>query len=355
MSLHIAEFAQLPVGIKHGVGGKLGNRLYVGLGSAGKRLFYYDLERPDRGWQSAPDFPGTERNDAVSAVCNGKLYVFSGAGSEQNGEPPAVLMDGYAFDPVENRWEKLATQAPVGFLGASACEMSEGKLHFWGGYCKETFDTFLSQISAMDAAREPEQYQAVFCEFMSRPIPAYGWNKEIWQFDIQSGKWHIAAQNPYPANCGAALIKDGNKVVLVEGEVKPGLRSLESKAFQFQGDGTIHPMRLPAISETNNAHEGLAGHFGARLENHYLVAGGAYFVGSQHNFSQQKLYSHKGLTKRYDDTVWMFDGKRWETAGQLPEGIAYGTALTVGDSVILLGGERADGSAASQCVRLTYQ
>ncbi len=32
MSLQIAEFAQLPVGIKHGVGGKLGNRLYVGLG-----------------------------------------------------------------------------------------------------------------------------------------------------------------------------------------------------------------------------------------------------------------------------------------------------------------------------------
>jgi N-acetylneuraminate epimerase len=83
MSLLIDSFPALPVGIKNGIGGLLGTRLYVGLGSAGKQLFYYDLEQPESGWQQAADFPGTERNDACYVVSNDKLYVFPEPGNCQ--------------------------------------------------------------------------------------------------------------------------------------------------------------------------------------------------------------------------------------------------------------------------------
>lgn len=355
MSLHIAELAPLPVGVMHGVGGKLGDRLYAGLGSAGQQFFCFDLSDPTLGWQAAPDFPGVARNDAVFAVCDDKLYVFSGAGVEREDQSPVVLTDGYVFDPISDGWLKLDTQIPVGLLGASACSMSPGQLQFWGGYCKETFDSFLAQISQIDAVKEPEVHRELLTEFMSRPIPAYGWNKEIWQFDTETCQWRILDQNPFAANCGAGLIKHGDQAVLIEGEVKPGLRSLETKVFCFDGGKLKQSHVIAPISTIHSGHDGLAGHYAALLGEHYLVAGGAYFVGSQENYRQHQLYSHKGLTKHYDDAIWLYDGVCWETAGTLPKALAYGLSLSDGSSVYLIGGEDAKGQAVLQCFNLYRQ
>ncbi len=73
MSLVIDAIADLPVGIKHGVGGLLGRKIYVGLGSAGKQFFYFDLDKPELNWQSAPEFPGCAREDAAYEIKQGQM------------------------------------------------------------------------------------------------------------------------------------------------------------------------------------------------------------------------------------------------------------------------------------------
>ncbi|MDN3685420.1 hypothetical protein QW180_25115 [Vibrio sinaloensis] len=50
----------------------------------------------------------------------------------------------------------------------------------------------------------------------------------------------------------------------------------------------------------------------------------------------------------------MFDGKRWQIAGQLSQGLAYGVAISVGDEMYVIGGEDNSGAAQRGCCVLTW-
>lgn len=353
MSLQVLPFKSLPMGIKHGVGGLIGRRLYVGLGSAGKRLFFCDLEQADTSWEEATPFPGSERNDAVAITTETRLYVFSGAGIENGNTHPTVLTDGYYFDALSHTWNRVENSAPVGLLGACGCELEPGKLVFFGGYNKQTFDEFLAQISAVDVSSQPETHQQLLSAFMSQPEKNYRWNRDIWQFDTQSQAWTILAVNPFPANCGAGLVQQDSTVTVIEGEVKPGLRSLETKQFTFDADGEVRCHALPSIADNHPDHEGIAGGFAGQINHHLIIAGGAYFVGSQDNYRKRQWYCHQGLDKHYSTDIWRCDGKQWRKAGQLSTGIGYGVSISVNNQVYLLGGEDKAGTAQSSCYTLS--
>ncbi|MCG9782722.1 YjhT family mutarotase [Vibrio brasiliensis] len=353
MSLLIDSFPALPVGIKNGIGGLLGTRLYVGLGSAGKQLFYYDLEQPESGWQQAADFPGTERNDACYVVSNDKLYVFSGAGKLPDGHAPVVLDDAYQFDAITNQWSKLSTTLPIGLLGASACGLSTGQLVFFGGYCKETFDSFVVRLSSVNVKAESEKHQSLLTEFMSRPVFGYGWNRDIWAYDLATNSWSVLAENPFAANCGAGIVQQGKTVTLIEGEIKPGLRSLQTKQFQFDSLTDITSNLCASIYDLDCQHEGLAGHYVGVIANQILAVGGAYFVGSQRNFNNKQWYSHQGLSKHYSNSIWRFDGKAWYRERALPQGVAYGVAISADNRIYILGGENKFGIAQTRCYVLS--
>ncbi|MFM2587315.1 YjhT family mutarotase [Vibrio sp. TBV020] len=356
MSLLIEDFPPLPCGVKNGVGGVIGNKLYAGLGSAGKRLFFYDLDCPELGWQTAAEFPGVTRNDAVCTVSNDKLYVFSGAGILDGEQAPVVLDDGYLYDPRVNQWSRLETHLPIGLLGASACEFEPGQLLFFGGYCKETFDTFLAAISKIDPESQPEKHRSMLVEFMSRPVEAYGWNQDIWMFDTFQKKWSLVAENIFPANCGAGIVRQNNVVTLIEGEVKPGLRSLDTKRYEFHSSRSLSSLKLPSIQQVEKSHEGLAGHFSGVINEQIIAAGGAYFIGSQSNFLKGQWYSHQGLTKHYNNQVWRFDGNEWhQTTSRLPEGVAYGVSISTNNKMYVIGGEGSKGQALSSCYALTWR
>lgn len=334
---------RLPVGFKNGVAGIVEQHIFFGLGSAGKQFFCLDLKSDERAWQRVEDFPGPARNDAVCITTSTGLYIFSGAGKTQEHTPLQVLMDGYYFDAMTLSWQRLDTSIPVGLLGACGCELSAEQLVFFGGYCKETFDGFMAEISQYQPQSEP--YQKLLTDFMSRPVDAYGWNQNILAYNPQSQQWKILERDPWPANCGAALIKYPDSALVIEGEIKPGLRSQMSKHFTFTRDAKVMCQPFPAIVDTDKTHEGLAGCFAGSNGQHILLAGGACFIGSQENYNKGLWYSHKGLEKHYNQRIWCFDGDKWYCAGMLPEGLAYGAAITTHKGMILLGGENKQGAA----------
>ncbi|MEJ2765283.1 YjhT family mutarotase [Photobacterium sp. MCCC 1A19761] len=354
MTLHITSFAKFPVGLKNGVGGKIGRRLYAGLGSAGSRFFCYDLDAPSLGWQAVAAFPGIARNDAVAIPVADGLYVFSGAGSTDAAHPPQVLMDGYYFDGRTGQWQQLDTVLPIGLLGASGCEIQPGYLVFFGGYNNVVFDRFLASLAKVDQNLEPERYQRLFREFMSQPVEAYGWNQNIWCFDVEHNHWHILQPNPFSANCGAGMIHDGHTVTLIEGEIKPGLRSTQIKQFIFHSRHEISCQLIPSIVASDSDHEGLAGSYSGQINNNYVIAGGTYFQGSQHNFRKGQWYTHLGLTKHYTDSIWRLDGTCWHKVGCLPSGAAYGISLTTDNGMILIGGENSQGEPLTSCYVLDW-
>lgn len=60
----------LPKDIKNGVSGQMGQRLFVGLGTAGLGMFVLDLKTPEAGWYEIAPFPGPPRDGAACAVAN---------------------------------------------------------------------------------------------------------------------------------------------------------------------------------------------------------------------------------------------------------------------------------------------
>ncbi|ENM5905962.1 YjhT family mutarotase [Vibrio mimicus] len=354
MTLNISTLPELPTGVKHGVGGRIGQKLYAGLGSAGNSFYVLDLTQQHLGWQNAADFPGVARNDAAYTVCGDRIYVFSGAGVEKGNNHPTVLMDGYAFDSKTNCWTQLESHPPVGFLGASCCSVTSGSLVFFGGYRKETFDNFLRELSNVDSKSEPLKAQQLLTQFMNQQVDDYGWNQQIWGFSPTDERWFVMGENPFKPNCGAGIIHRDSVITLIEGEIKPGLRSLETKSYQLQGNTIVQSGLCPAIVDVNSQHEGLAGHYVAEIKNCIYAIGGAYFIGSQGNFKAGKLYSHHGLQKHYSDDVWSLDGSAWQQQGKLDFGIAYGIAASNHQSIYLVGGENAQGDAIKECFKLNF-
>lgn len=112
------QYPDVPVPFKNGTGGKVENSLYVGLGSAGVSWFRLDTDKTGAGWQKVANFPGQPREQAVTVVLAGKLYVFGGVGkTNANDTQVRALDDAYRFDPQTNQWQQLATRAPRGLVG----------------------------------------------------------------------------------------------------------------------------------------------------------------------------------------------------------------------------------------------
>ncbi|EPR7133319.1 sialic acid-induced transmembrane protein YjhT [Vibrio vulnificus] len=345
--LNIREtFPALPIGIKNGIAARVGDRIFVGLGSAGQQLFYLEDSKREQGWKHAPEFPGCQRNDAVCIAVADGLYVFSGAGQPEVAVTTQVLMDGYFFNAELWCWQAIQTPPPVGLLGASGCEWQQGQLAFWGGYNKETFDSFVAELS--DVAPGSDAHRSLLEAFMSQPVHAYGWNQSIIGFDCQTHQWRELSINPYSANCGASILHYQDNYLLIEGEIKPGLRSVTTKQYRFCTNGEVECNRFPSIIDKQALHEGLAGAFAGTNQHQLLVAGGAYFVGSQENYKKGQWYSHKGLIKHYSRDIWCFDGEGWSCVGLLPQGLAYGCSVMMENTLLLLGGENSQGEATKQ-------
>ena len=75
--------------------------------------------------------------------------------------------------------------------------------------------------------------------------------------------------------------------------------------------------------------KGVSAPFCGRIQDVLVVAGGA-------NFPDRPLL--EGGAKRVYADIWAYTGRQWLRAGSLPDSTAYGATFTLGDSLILAGG-----------------
>lgn len=352
------KWPDLPIGIKNGIGVQIGDRIYVGLGSAGGEFYALDTAHPAEGWQRKSSFIGPATNGAAAAVIGSKIYVFSGNGKPSaEAKSPIIFNDVYAYDVGDDSWEKLDTKTPVGLSGARAVDAGDGKIAIVGGYNKKLFDKYLADVSALDKDREPEKYDNLVRGYMGMKPAEYFWNQKILSFDPSALGWDEYGENPFPANCDPALARDGsNSFVVVSGEIKPGLRTPATKRLTFDS-GKAALTRIADLPKpiADEQQEGVAGAYAARAGSKILVAGGANFKGAQANAAAGRWYAHEGLKKEWRDEIYALDGAEWKEVGRLPVGSAYGASFAVDGGMLVVGGEDKDGAARKDVyqVRLT--
>jgi len=352
-----ARWPDLPVGVKSGVAARVGDTVYVGLGSAGAEFYSLDLADPAKGWVRRADFIGPATSGAAAAASNGTIYVFSGNGKPTADAASPIIFDTvYAYDTAADAWSPVDTRTPVGLSGAKALPLADGRIAIIGGYNKELFDKYLADVAATPKDKDPEGFATLVSGYMSMLPRAYRWNAEVLAYDPAANAWGKLGDNPFLPNCDSAIAPMGeNAFLVVSGEIKPGLRTPNVKEVAFEGAAArwTQVADLPPLAE-GEPQEGVAGAYAGTVGGTVLVAGGANFPGARANSEAGKWFAHEGLAKTWRDEIYAFDGNAWKTVGALPRGLAYGASFSTPDGVLVVGGEDSEGHPRSEVFALRW-
>ncbi|EEJ3294093.1 YjhT family mutarotase [Salmonella enterica subsp. diarizonae] len=333
----------LPVPLKSGTGVIDGNTIYVGLGSAGKAWYKLDTTAPDRKWEPVAAFPGATREQSTSVIINGNIYVFGGVGKNESGLTQA-FNDVYTYNTSGNIWHKLMSHSPQGMVG-HVTWVHGGKVFTVGGVNQNIFNGYFSDVSL--ASGNKSLLNDINKNYFDKAADDYLYGRTILTFDPDSSQWHYYGTVPFQGTAGATPVVNGNSIILINGEVKPGLRTDEVIAGKFKNKELVWKKLSPVSSP-----DGVAGGFGGMSQGNVIFAGGAYFPGARENYNRGEFYAHQGLKKTYSDKVYLYRKGAWSEAGKLPEGVAYGVSLPWKNGLLMIGGETSGGQAIADSVWL---
>ncbi|CQJ56305.1 N-acetylneuraminate epimerase [Yersinia rohdei] len=349
------HYPDVPVPFKYGTGARIDNNIYVGLGSAGQSWYRLDTEKTRSGWQKIADFPGQPREQAVTVGLDGKLYVFGGVGKNTASDTQVrALNDVYQYDPATNQWQQLPTRAPRGLVGTVATAVEGSQAMLLGGVNKAIFDGYFADLAV--AGSDETQKNAVINAYFNQSPADYFYNRDVLIYDPAKNQWKSGGQLPFLGTAGSAITGMNNNLILINGEIKPGLRT----AAVWQGktqDNKLEWQQRPDLigAEKNTPQEGLAGAFAGISQNVVLVAGGANFPGAWKQFNAGELYAHKGLKKQWQQPIYALENNQWQKVGELPQPLGYGVAIQGDDELILVGGETTGGVATSAVTQMRWQ
>ena len=236
-------------------------------------------------------------------------------------------------------------------MGSSSASHGD-KVYILGGSNLSIFNGFFQDTVAAgeDKAKKDEIASAYFDQ---RPED-YFFTTELLSYEPSTNKWRNEGRIPFSGRAGAAFTIQGNDLVVVNGEVKPGLRTAETHQGKFTAKG-VQWKNLPDLpAPKGKSQDGLAGALAGYSHGHYLVTGGANFPGSIKQFKEGKLHAHKGLTKTWHNEVYTLNNGKWSIVGELPMNIGYGFSVSYNNKVLLIGGETDGGKALTSVKAISY-
>ncbi|ACO48057.1 N-acetylneuraminate epimerase [Deinococcus deserti] len=345
---HGGTYPDLPLPLTHGVGGIIGTTVYAGLGTAGQKFFALDLTQPNRVWTEVAAFPDPARDQAAAAVANGKLYVFGGIGKSTPEATTAVFHQVHVYDPGANTWAMLNTRVPREIAGGSAVTQGDRILLF-GGVNRTIFDRYFEDMAA--AGTDKDRRDTVTLAYFNQRPQDYRFSRDLQAYSPATNTWESLGVVPFAGRTGAALHLEGNILTVMNGELKPGLRTPAVHQGVVSPAGVtwraLPDLPPPAAGQVQ---EGLAGAYTGCSGGALLLAGGTNFPGSSAQFARGTLYAHQGLKKTWHTTVYALRGGRWSIAGQLPQAQGHGLSIQFGDEVLLIGGELPGGTASAKVI-----
>lgn len=214
----------LPVTVDNMAGALLDDVVYIVGGNVNgvpsSAVYSLDLSKPEEGWQEETPVPGHPRVQPVCASQGGKLYVWGGfAAPDNQGREASLSLDGYVYTPEDGSWKPVATPTdetgtPVSLGGGVALPLGENVILCAGGVNK---DIFLKAIQGIYTGKE----------YLSHPVEWYQFNRKLLVYHPQTDKWTCLGDYEQGARAGAAMVTDGNACYILNGELKPGIRTNE--------------------------------------------------------------------------------------------------------------------------------
>ncbi len=220
----IETLPALPCSLDNMTGAMLGNTVYIAGGNKNhvpcNVLYCLNLENLQEGWQKLQDFPGPPRIQAVSAAQsdihgNPLFCLWGGFATSGDNRPATLSVNGYAYSPVSGEWTPLSAPTnnkgdTISLGGGTAVALSDSLVLCMGGVHKDIF---------LQALRH------TLPGYLSHPVEWYRFNNSLLVYNTRQKLWKEIANIPSTARAGALSVFDGQGYLLINGELKPGIRT----------------------------------------------------------------------------------------------------------------------------------
>ena len=242
-ALTLNSFPALPEPLDNFSGASVGSKVFVAggnaSGKASNKVFYINTAT-DKEWKQLPDFPGDARVQPVLAAIEKDndtlLYVLGGFFGGDATKTPAMGEKVLAFSLKQQQWHEVALQENpnkeiFSLTGATALAIDNRYIACFGGVNHSLFINTITDLyhlgkdtSLTDEQRKQKNYDYM-SHYMTQPIAYYKFNQECYLFDTHTKQWSVLDTQPDFARAGATLVGTPDEFYLIQGELKPGVRS----------------------------------------------------------------------------------------------------------------------------------
>ena len=242
-ALTLNSFPALPEPLDNFSGASVGSKVFVAggnaSGKASNKVFYINTTT-DKEWKQLPDFPGDARVQPVLAAIEKDndtlLYVLGGFFGGDATKTPAMGEKVLAFSLKQQQWHEVALQENpnkeiFSLTGATALAIDNRYIACFGGVNHSLFINTITDLyhlgkdtSLTDEQRKQKNYDYM-SHYMTQPIAYYKFNQECYLFDTHTKQWLVLNTQPDFARAGATLVGTPSEFYLIQGELKPGVRS----------------------------------------------------------------------------------------------------------------------------------
>lgn len=218
--LDIKKIAELPFTFQNGKALLKDNKIYIIAGKQGGKTSneFYSFDLTTHETQKLANLPGEPRAQEVAEILDGNIYVFGGGNSK-------AFTDGYKYDFATKEWSKVANVEingrHISLLGGNSIKLNNDEMLVIGGFNKKVWDDanyYLSNLKGDELKAYKENY------FNTDPKD-FKWNDDILVYNAKTNKWKSLGKLPFNAPCGEGLILINNKIISINGEIKPGVRT----------------------------------------------------------------------------------------------------------------------------------
>lgn len=253
-SVQIDTLPSLPFTMDNSSGALVGHSLYMAGGNVDGKpsnaVLTLDLEHLENGWQRLADFPGPPR---VQPVCVGqaaegtspRLYLWGGFAAASDDRPASLSTNGYCYSAATKQWQPVAApvradSTEVSLGGGVGIALNDSLILCTGGVNKDIFLSALQREALMKQAVKADRQQvadslkAAGKEYMLWPAEKYGFNDRLLLYNTHRDTWKEVKQAHEFARAGAAIAGSDRTFFIINGELKPGIRTPEITKLNIQ-------------------------------------------------------------------------------------------------------------------------
>lgn len=207
-------------------------------------------------WTRLQDFPKTARIQPVLVAQKSegsiRIYLTGGFEPQISGFRPmtsgldgVIPTDMYAYNTATKYWSVEAkmpsflNNGRYTLTGGCAVAYGDSSILLVGGVNYYRFDNAINRSLRIAQAADEGDFYGVEClkkqaeEYLHHPIEWYNFNTALLQYNTFTKEWKVLGDYEQLARAGAGAVMHGDSLIIVNGELKPGVRTPQVNCAQI--------------------------------------------------------------------------------------------------------------------------